>query len=85
MKKLVIATLLVTAILMILPTGLAAAQNTTTHEINLTLNGQYSIKGDRLYIPPSTNVPATVTIGGELKEKNGNWYLSPLTGNIEIN
>ncbi len=85
MKQKVIAILLAVVILMILPAGLAAAKTTTTHEINLTLNGQYSMKDARLYVPPSTNVPATVTIGGELKEKNGNWYLSPLTGNIEIN
>ena len=84
MKKKVIAILMATVILMILPATVVAAQNTTTHEINLTLNGRYDTRDYRFPSPPPPYVTANVTIGGELKEKNGNWYLSPLTGNIKI-
>ncbi len=82
MKKRVIAILLVAVLLMILPAALVAAKE-TTHTINFNLDGKYLTKdyfSDWAAVP----VDANATFGGELREKNGNWYLSTLTGNITI-
>jgi len=82
MKKRFIAILLAAVVLVTLPTALVVAKETTTHEINFNIDGKYMTKN--YFMESPVRVDANTTFGGELREKNGNWYLSPLEGNITI-
>jgi len=80
MKKLV-AVLLAVTLAILASTGVAAA-GTTVKAIEFDLEGEYlnyePVTGIR------TSVPASAFLTGNIRDKGGTQYLSPLTGTITI-
>ena len=82
-KKRVIALLLVAVLLVSLPAAIVAAKEKTTHTINCNFVGTYTT-WDYYGGPSSIEEGVNASFNGTLKEKNGDWYLLPLSGNITI-
>jgi len=87
MKKRFIPILLAVVALVILPASLVTAQETTTHTINFDIdNGKYMTQRYYNDYPPVT-VDADATFSGQIRQRNGSWYLLPsllMEGNITI-